>query len=214
LRCKTGIAGRLNASRRHDHAHDGACCALSCGKCIDDQGCNLRPGGRSQCCPSYFLETDQRCDGPDEIGCTYTRWSSWMRSAHVVWGVYARTCSEVDPFTAACIGCSAPHTYGVALLDGPSSAANAKNYVRKSRVASPRRAKRGRKYSSFGLVQVHTCNVHACYMHATEQLEYWRTHAPKTSKIPFLCRSSRAISRAIPAPLRPSSSRSCFAQAC
>ena len=52
-----------------------------------------------------------------------------MRSAHVVWGVYARTCTEVDQFTAACIGCSAPHTYGVALLDGPSSAANAKNYV-------------------------------------------------------------------------------------
>ena len=52
-----------------------------------------------------------------------------MRSAHVVWGVYARTCTEVDQFTAACIGCSAPHTYGVALLDGPSSAANARNYA-------------------------------------------------------------------------------------
>ena len=128
LRCRTGIAGRLNASRRHVHAHDSACCALPCGKCIDDQGCSSRPGGRSQCCPSYFLETDQRCDGPNEIGCTYTQWSSWMRSAHVVWGVYARTCSEVDPFTAACIGCSAPHTYGVALLDGPSSA-NARNYA-------------------------------------------------------------------------------------
>ena len=43
----------------------------------------------------------------------------------MAWGVYARTCDELDLFTAACIGCSAPNTHGLALLEHPSTVANA-----------------------------------------------------------------------------------------
>lgn len=35
----------------------------------------------------------------------------------IAWGVYGRNCAEVERFVHACVGCAAPNTYGVALLD-------------------------------------------------------------------------------------------------
>ena len=35
----------------------------------------------------------------------------------VAWGVYARSCTAVDLFSSACIGCADAHTFSVALVD-------------------------------------------------------------------------------------------------
>lgn len=37
--------------------------------------------------------------------------------AVVAWGLYARSCIDVNIFTSACVGCRDAHTFGVALID-------------------------------------------------------------------------------------------------
>ena len=44
-----------------------------------------------------------------------------MPSATIAWGIYARSCVEVDAFVRACLGCDDANyrTLGVALIDAP-----------------------------------------------------------------------------------------------
>lgn len=48
----------------------------------------------------------------------------------VAWGVYARSCDEVDTFVSACIGCDDQHTTGVVLIDAPRASDTAAHYTR------------------------------------------------------------------------------------
>ena len=100
------------------------CCAASCGTCADDAGCKDRPGGKTACCPQTIRESKQRCRNVQDTVCAFRQWRREMAHVPVAWGVYARSCAEVDAFSTACIGCDAEHTFGLALLDTPNASAS------------------------------------------------------------------------------------------
>lgn len=59
-RCTTGEARPGNGYH--------VCCAATCGGC-GGVGCNMRPGGRDNCCVGTIRSSGKMCETPDEVGC-------------------------------------------------------------------------------------------------------------------------------------------------
>ena len=120
--CRDGVPTIADTSSDGTAADriDGVCCAASCGVCDDKKRCAMRPGGRTACCPGVIRAMGMRCSGANEAVCSFTRWADTLANAVVAWGVYARSCAEVDAFARACVGCTGdPLSHGVALVDEP-----------------------------------------------------------------------------------------------
>ena len=60
--CQHGIM----SSSGYYGAH--ACCATSCGQCVE-KGCHLLPGGVNQCCTRQIFNNQKECRGTNESGC-------------------------------------------------------------------------------------------------------------------------------------------------
>ena len=127
--CARGIDGhRCLPCMRGAVSNGSECCASSCGSCSDDGGaCMQRAGGGAACCPHVITAKAKLCKSSRHVGCRFNRFPVGTAAAHVrvAWGVYARTCREVDAVASACIGCDSPNTRSVSIVDEAESSSAA-----------------------------------------------------------------------------------------